>query len=104
MHCENCGAVLPDPTQKFCPSCGILLKKTKQPLYKTLDSDRIMLFVDEPRSTVWLWHGSNTTTRMKFIAAKSASKVRDKHGPEFKIVSIDEGSEPLEFKKLIGLD
>ncbi|MFX1326099.1 MAG: hypothetical protein ACFE8N_14210, partial [Promethearchaeota archaeon] len=35
-----------------------------------LDPDFILLFIDPKRYRVWIWHGSNTTTRMKFIAAK----------------------------------
>ncbi|MHA1535685.1 MAG: hypothetical protein ACTSP8_13250, partial [Promethearchaeota archaeon] len=35
-----------------------------------LDDDFILLFVDPKHFRVWLWHGFNTTTRMKFIAAK----------------------------------
>ncbi|MFX1570722.1 MAG: hypothetical protein ACFFCV_20485 [Promethearchaeota archaeon] len=109
MHCENCGAELFDPNLTYCPSCGTLLKvktiggKLKKPLYKNLDSDYILLLVDEARFKVWMWCGSNTTIRMRFLASKSAEVVRDRYGQEFEIVAVDEGSEPLEFKQMIGL-
>jgi predicted regulator of Ras-like GTPase activity (Roadblock/LC7/MglB family) len=120
MYCKNCGAELQNPDQTYCPSCGIPLRlkvfkysvqeskfkpfKIKIPLYEVLDSDYIILFIDSKHSRVWNWYGSNTTTRMKFIASKSAFTIRDKYGKGFKIVAIDEGSEPLEFKFLIGLE
>ena len=37
-----------------------------------LDDDFVLLFVDPQHFRVWLWHGYNTTTRMKFIAAKNS--------------------------------
>ena len=73
------------------------------PLYELLDSDFILLFVDHEHYRVWLWHGSNTTTRMKFIAAKIAPKIRDKYGIGYKITAVDEGDEVVGFKITAGL-
>ncbi len=73
-------------------------------LLELLDSDFILLFVDYKRYRVWIWHGSNTTTRMKFIAAKIAPSIRDRHGIGFKITAVDEGNETLGFKIMIGLE
>lgn len=53
---------------------------------------------------MWIWHGRNTTTKMKFIAAKLAPTIRDRYGIGFKIAAIDEGNETLGFKILIGLE
>jgi hypothetical protein len=72
------------------------------PLYKLLDSDFILLFVDPDHYRVWIWHGSNTTTRMKFIAAKIAPNIRDRYGIAFKITAVDEGQETDAFQILIG--
>ena len=49
------------------------------PLKELLDDDFILLFVDPKHYRVWLWQGYNTTTRMKFLAAKMAQPIRDKH-------------------------
>ncbi|MFX0057884.1 MAG: hypothetical protein ACFE85_00235 [Candidatus Hodarchaeota archaeon] len=68
-----------------------------------LDSDFILLFVDPQHYRVWLWHGYNTTTRMKFIAAKMAPPIRDKHGIAFKISAVDEDNESHAFKVMLGL-
>ncbi|MHA1150464.1 MAG: hypothetical protein ACTSR8_19780 [Promethearchaeota archaeon] len=74
------------------------------PLYDLLDSDFILLFVDPKRYRVWIWQGSNATTRMKFISAKIAPSIRDKYGIAYKITSVDEGNETLAFKIMIGLE
>jgi len=68
-----------------------------------LDPDFVLLFVDPTRYRVWIWHGSNTTTRMKFIAAKLAPSIRDMYGIGFKISAVDEGNETLGFKVAAGI-
>ncbi len=90
MICENCGAELGDSDQSFCPNCG------------KMDSNKILLFVDPKRYRIWMWHGKNASTRSKFIAAKQAPSIRDKYGPDFKIVAVDEGNEPSGFWSLIN--
>ncbi|MFX1376544.1 MAG: hypothetical protein ACFFA0_12100 [Promethearchaeota archaeon] len=69
-----------------------------------LDPDFILLFVDQKRYRIWIWHGSNTTTRMKFIAAKLAPSIRDQYGIGFKIGAVDEGNETLGFKIAAGVE
>ena len=82
MFCESCGAVLQDPSQKFCPSCGTPLRKIEEDVHinEKLDSNKILLFVEHKRYRIWMWHGKNTSTRSKFIAAKQAPSIRDKYG------------------------
>lgn len=74
------------------------------PLYELLDSEFILLFVDPKQYRIWIWQGSNTTTRMKFISAKIAPRIRDRYGIAFKITSVDEGDETAGFKVMIGLE
>jgi len=69
-----------------------------------LDDDFILLFVDPKHYRVWLWHGYNTTTRMKFIAAKMAAPIRDRHGIAFKITAVDQDNETIAFKVMLGLE
>ena len=69
-----------------------------------LDPDFVLLFVDPSRYRVWIWHGSNTTTRMKFIAAKLAPSIRDRYGIGFKISAVDEGNETSSFKVAAGIE
>jgi len=68
-----------------------------------LHDDFVLLFVDPQHFRVWLWHGYNTTTRMKFIAAKMAPLIRDKHGFAFKITAVDQDNEMHGFLVMIGL-
>jgi hypothetical protein len=69
-----------------------------------LDPDFILLFVDPKRYRIWIWHGSNTTTRMKFIAAKLAPSIRDQYGIGYKITAVDEGNETVGFKVASGAE
>ncbi len=73
-------------------------------LSELLDDDFILLFVDPKHYRVWLWHGWNTTTRMKFIAAKMAQPIRDRHGIAYKLTAVDQDSETHAFKFMIGLE
>ncbi|MFW9972872.1 MAG: hypothetical protein ACFFDF_21980 [Candidatus Odinarchaeota archaeon] len=73
-------------------------------IYELLDPDFVLLFIDPSRYRVWIWHGSNTTTRMKFIAAKLAPSIRDRYGIGFKISAVDEGNETLGFKVAAGME
>ena len=73
-------------------------------LSELLDDDFILLFVDPKHYRVWLWHGWNTTTRMKFIAARMAQPIRDKHGIAYKLTAVDQDSETHGFKVMIGLE
>ncbi|MFW9823006.1 MAG: hypothetical protein ACFFE4_08735 [Candidatus Thorarchaeota archaeon] len=72
-------------------------------LFELLDSDKILLFVDIHEKKVWIWEGKNTSTRMKFISAQAAPKIRDKHDLAFTISSVDDGDETAAFKILVGL-
>ncbi len=69
-----------------------------------LDPDFILLFVDPKRYRVWIWHGSNTSVRSKFIAAKLAPNIRDRYGIGFKINAVDEGNETTGFKVAAGIE
>lgn len=74
------------------------------PLHELLDPDFILLFVDPQRYRVWVWQGSNTTTRMKFISAKIAPTIRDQYGIAYKITTVDDSNETLAFKIMVGLE
>ena len=67
-----------------------------------LDDDFILLFVDPQHYRLYKWQGFNTTVRMKFIAAKTAPAIRDKHGIAFKITTVDQDQETHGFKVMIG--
>ena len=77
--------------------------KENIPLFELLDSDKILLFVDNHDKKVWMWEGKNTSTRMKFISAQEAPKIRDKHDMTFTVSSVDDGDETAAFKIIVGL-
>ncbi len=78
--------------------------KEEVPLYELLDPEFILLFVDPRSYRVWIWHGSNTTTRAKFVAAKIAPNIRDRFGIAYKITTVDEGDETFGYKVAVGLE
>lgn len=73
-------------------------------LYELLNPEFILLFVDPDHYRVWIWQGSETTTRMKFISAKIAPKMRDQFGIAYKITSVDEDNETKAFRIMVGLE
>ena len=73
------------------------------PIYTPLDSSSIFIIVDPVNKVVWIYHGEKVSIRKKFIAVQKAPNIRDMYGVDFKILTVDEGSEPSEFKEIIGL-
>ncbi|MFW9785769.1 MAG: hypothetical protein ACFFFB_26025, partial [Candidatus Heimdallarchaeota archaeon] len=58
------------------------------PLFELLNSNKILLFVDDHEGNLWVWQGENTSTRMKFISGQTAPQIRDKHDISYMIHSI----------------
>ncbi|KKM97362.1 hypothetical protein LCGC14_1168760 [marine sediment metagenome] len=77
--------------------------KENVPLFELLDSDKILLFVDMNNGKVWTWQGKNTSPKMKFISAQSATHIRDKHDVTFSISAVDDSDETIAFRVLVGL-
>ena len=73
------------------------------PIYTPLDSSSIFIIVDPVNKIVWIYHGEKVSIRKKFIATQKAPNIRDRYGVDFKIIAVDEGSEPSEFKEIMGL-
>ena len=69
-----------------------------------LNSQLVYLICDPKNKIVWIWNGATANIRMKFIASQKAPIIRDEYGIDFKIIGIDEDSEPSEFKDFFGLD
>ena len=68
-----------------------------------LDSHSVYLIVDPKNKIIWIWNGATANIRMKFIASQKAPIIRDEYGIDFKIIGIDEDSEPSEFNDFLGL-
>ncbi|MFX1317377.1 MAG: hypothetical protein ACFE9T_16050 [Promethearchaeota archaeon] len=69
-------------------------------LLDLLDDDRILLFVEPKHFRMVLWQGYNTTTRMKFSAAKKLVQIRNKFDKEnnYDIIFVDQGYENPVFR------
>ncbi|TXT58812.1 MAG: hypothetical protein BAJALOKI2v1_300027 [Promethearchaeota archaeon] len=68
-----------------------------------INSNIILILVDHLTKHIWIWNGKATTPRMKFIAARKAPNIRDKYGIDYKIASVDQGSETEVFRNTVGL-
>ena len=74
------------------------------PIHALLDSNYIYIIVVPIDKEILIWHGSNATIRMKFIATQKAPQIRDNYGIDFKILAVDEGDESSKFKEIVGLE
>lgn len=52
---------------------------------------------------VWLYHGEETTTQVKFMSARAIQRLRDEVLLGGKISTVDQGSEPLPFQFVTGM-
>ena len=71
-------------------------------LQEILKSNLILYFIQASTYKSFIWIGKETSNRMKFIAAKKATVVRDSVGPAIKISTIEEDDEPIPFQVMIG--
>lgn len=52
---------------------------------------------------VWLYHGKDTSTKVKFMSARGITRLRDEILLGGKVVTVDAGSEPLPFQFATGM-
>ncbi|MFX0169715.1 MAG: hypothetical protein ACFE89_10220 [Candidatus Hodarchaeota archaeon] len=71
-------------------------------LQSELDSERVLIIVDDDDRKIWLWKGAEAGVRKKFIAARQGQAVRSQRGLVYKVMSIDGGDEPDDFLVLLG--
>lgn len=79
------------------------IKDNDDPIHTVFDHFSIFIIVDPLDKEIWMWIGENASIRKKFIATQNAPTIRDKYGIDFRIVTVDEGNEPPEFKEIVGL-
>ena len=72
------------------------------PIKDMLNSEMVVLLVDEATKRIYLWKGAKARVRRKFIAARVSQDLRGKKGLSFKVESIDQGDEPAKFIQIIG--
>jgi hypothetical protein len=81
----------------------IELEDNSFPLYELRGQDFILLFIDHKRKRVWMWIGLNCSPKMKFKATQASYQIRDRYAFSYRITTVDEGNESIDFKIFIGL-
>jgi hypothetical protein len=68
-----------------------------------LDSSEVYIIISEHKDkTLWLWKGSKSSVRRKFIGAQKSQDVRGQVGMHYNVVPVDEGEEETTLIKIIG--
>jgi hypothetical protein len=75
----------------------------KGELKTELNTERVLIIVDDDDRKIWLWKGAEAGVRKKFIAARQGQSVRSQRGLVYKVLSIDGGEEPDAFLALLGV-
>ena len=73
-----------------------------------LDPHQVLVIVKEDLRRIYIWKGVNSHVRKKFIASRIAADLQNDlvvngHFHRCKIISVDQGDEPLEFMRAFGL-
>jgi len=69
---------------------------TEKTIRETLSPSESYILSSDETKTIWLWKGSMTSVRSKFIGATKSQEVRGQVGMHYKVVPVDEGAEPQE--------
>ncbi len=67
-----------------------------------MQSDECYVLVADNIRKVFLWIGSESNVRSKFIGAKRSQEIRGQVGLHYSTGSVDEGDEPQDLLKIIG--
>ncbi|NVM16640.1 MAG: hypothetical protein HWN80_02920 [Candidatus Lokiarchaeota archaeon] len=73
-----------------------------------LNPHQVLVIVKEDLRRIYIWKGVNSHVRKKFIASRIAAELQNDlvvngHFHRCKIISVDQGDEPLEFMRAFGL-
>lgn len=75
------------------------IKDTDKPIKDLIESDQCYIITDDVDRVVYLWKGTDSPTRLKFIGATASQKMRGNLGLNYALQSIDEEDTPDELKK-----
>lgn len=73
------------------------------PKKEHLQSDKVIIVIDDESQKIFVWKGKRAEVRKKFIAARQASNLRMTYGFNFRVVSLDEGDEDEIFSRIFKL-
>ncbi|MBY8987506.1 MAG: hypothetical protein KGD61_03550 [Candidatus Lokiarchaeota archaeon] len=73
-----------------------------------LDSHQVLVIVKEDLRRIYIWKGVNSHVRKKFIASRIAAELQNDlvvngHFHRCKIISVDQGDEPVDFMRAFSL-
>ena len=68
----------------------------------SLDSTKVLIFIDHENETVYLWRGSKADLFKKLMGTRVAAKLSHTYS-KYRIRPIAEGSEPAAFLDLAGI-
>jgi hypothetical protein len=68
----------------------------------SLDSTKVLIFIDHENKTVYLWRGNKADLFKKLMGTRVAAKLSHTY-PKYRIRPIAEGSEPAAFLDLAGI-
>ncbi len=76
--------------------------KTEGAVKEVLEAAESYVIVADDVKKVYLWKGTTSSVRSKFIGAKRSQEIRGMVGMHFAVVPLDEGEEDEEFIRIIG--
>lgn len=75
---------------------------TEGKIKDVLDTKEVYVLVADEYRKVYLWKGTESNVRSKFIGAKQSQEIRGQVGLMYAVIPLDEGEEEPDFLKLIG--
>ncbi len=60
---------------------------------KLLDPSQCFIINDDQTRQIYLWKGSQSSVRLKFIGASKSQEIRGQVGMHYKVIALDEGEE-----------
>ena len=77
---------------------------TRQTLQSTLHSKQVLIIVRRDLKKIFIWKGSASPVKKRFISSRVASTLRDELEENCRIISVDQGDEAQEFLNAFGLE
>jgi len=75
------------------------------PLTKeSLDSGDTYILDDRPHEKIYIWVGSGSNAKEKFVGMQIAKKFDEERAGVQQVIIVDDGDEPPEFKEILGID
>jgi len=77
---------------------------TPQTLQSILHSKQVLIIVRRDLKKIFIWKGSASPVKKRFISSRVASTLRDELEENCRIISVDQGDEVQEFLNAFGLE